>query len=46
MEKLKVTKNNIRIDDYLKDELNLSRSKIQKLIKNNDVLVEEKICIV
>lgn len=42
MEKLKVTKNNIRIDDYLKDELNLSRSKVQKLIKNNDVLVNDK----
>ena len=32
-------KDNIRIDIYLSEELDLSRSKVQKLIKNNKVLV-------
>ena len=32
-------KDNIRIDIYLSEELYLSRSKVQKLIKNNKVLV-------
>ncbi len=42
MNKLIVTKENIRIDDFLTKELNLSRSKIQKMIKNNYVLVNNK----
>ena len=32
-------KDNIRIDIYLSEELDLSRSKVQKLIKNNKVFV-------
>lgn len=34
---------NIRIDKYLIDKLNLSRSKVQKLIDNEKVLVNDKI---
>jgi len=33
---------NIRIDKYLIDKLNISRSKVQKLIDNNNVLVNNK----
>ena len=33
---------NIRIDKYLIDKLNLSRSKVQKLIENEKVLVNKK----
>lgn len=36
---LKVEENNVRIDQYLSNKLDLSRSKIQKLIKNNQVLL-------
>lgn len=32
----------IRIDKYLIDKLNISRSKIQKLIENNNILVNDK----
>lgn len=36
---IKVEENNIRIDKYLKDKLDLSRSKIQKLIEEEKILV-------
>ncbi len=36
---LKVKVSNIRIDQYLVEELNLSRSKIQKLLKEEKILV-------
>ena len=36
---VKVEKNNIRIDKYLNEELDISRSKIQKLIKDDRILV-------
>ena len=39
---VKVEKNNIRIDKYLNDELDISRSKIQKLIKDERILVNGK----
>lgn len=39
---LKVEENNERIDQYLSSKLDLSRSKIQKLIKNNQVLLNGK----
>lgn len=39
MNKIIVNENNLRIDDYLTKELELSRSKIQKMIKNNNILV-------
>ena len=32
-------KDNIRLDSYLTEELDVSRSKIQKLIKSDKVLV-------
>lgn len=38
-----VNKTGERLDSYLADELNISRSKIQKLIKNNMVLVNDEI---
>ena len=38
-----VDSDNIRIDKYLIDKLNISRSKVQKLIDNNKVLVNDKI---
>ncbi len=41
--KLLVEKNNIRIDIYISNEINCSRSKITKLIKDNKVLVNGKI---
>lgn len=43
MKELISNKENIRIDSYLKDELDLSRSKIQKLIKGKKILVNGKI---
>ena len=39
---VKVIKNDLRLDQYLKDELNVSRSKIQKLIKEDRILVNGK----
>lgn len=39
---LKAKTNNIRIDKYLITELNISRNKIQKLIDNNQILVNNK----
>ncbi len=39
---IRVEKNNIRLDSYLKDELDISRSKVQKLIKDGRVLVNQK----
>lgn len=39
---LKTKTNNIRIDKYLITELNISRNKIQKLIDNNQILVNNK----
>lgn len=41
MEKIIVDKN-VRIDIYLIEKLNLSRSKIQNLIKNKEILVNDK----
>ena len=41
MEKIIVDKN-VRIDIYLIEKLNLSRSKIQNLIKNKGILVNDK----
>jgi len=34
--------NNERLDKYLKDKLNISRSKIQKLLKDGNILVNKK----
>ena len=39
---IRVEKNNIRLDSYLKDELNISRSKVQKLIKDGRIFVNDK----
>ena len=39
---LEVTRDNIRIDQYLATELDFSRSKIQKLIKQGKILVNGK----
>lgn len=40
--KIEVLENNIRLDNYLIDKLDSSRSKIQKQIKNNSILVNDK----
>ncbi len=40
---IKVEVNDIRIDKYLSNNTELSRSKIQKLIKDNKILVNDKI---
>lgn len=42
MMEIEVTKDNIRIDQYLVSELDISRSKIQKLIKQKSILVNGK----
>lgn len=39
---IEVNKDNIRVDQYLSTELDLSRSKIQKLIKQDKILVNDK----
>ena len=39
MEKIVVEEENIRIDTYLANKLNISRSKVQKLIKDQKILV-------
>ena len=41
MQKIVVNEDNIRLDVYLAKELDISRSKIQKLIKNNKILVND-----
>ena len=40
---LKSEKENVRIDQYLTEELDISRSKVQKLIKDEKVSVNGKI---
>jgi len=42
MKKIIVSENDIRIDQYLINELNISRSKIQKAIKNNNIKVNNE----
>jgi 23S rRNA pseudouridine1911/1915/1917 synthase len=36
-------KDNIRIDKYISEQLNISRSKVQKLLENGNVKVDDKI---
>ncbi len=43
MEKLIVEEENIRLDQYLSNNLNISRSKIQKLLKQNKIIVNGKV---
>lgn len=40
---LEVTKDNIRLDQYLATELDISRSKIQKLVSQDKILVNNKV---
>ena len=42
MEKLVVEEENIRLDQYLSNSLDISRSKIQKLLKQDKILVNGK----
>ena len=42
MKEVKVEKNNIRLDTYIANTLDISRSKVQKLIKQEKVLVNNK----
>ena len=41
---LEVNENNVRLDVYLTNNTELSRTKIQKLIKEGNVLVNNKVC--
>ena len=43
MKEIIVEENNIRLDSYLANNLDISRSKVQKLIKQEKILVNEKI---
>ena len=43
MQKIMVDADNIRLDIYIANKLNISRSKVQKLIKQNKVLVNNKL---
>ena len=43
MEKIKVLENDIRLDQYISNSLDISRSKIQKLIKQEKVKVNGKV---
>ena len=43
MEKLIIKEENIRLDQYLSNNLNISRSKIQKLLKQNKIIVNGKV---
>ena len=43
MKELVVEESNIRLDSYLANKLDISRSKVQKLIKSDKVLVNDKI---
>ena len=42
MKEVRVEENNIRLDTYLANNLDISRSKIQKLIKQGKILVNDK----
>ena len=39
---VKVRENNIRLDKYLEDEIDFTRSKIKKLVDNGNILVNDK----
>ena len=43
MKEVKVEKDNIRLDSYLANTLDISRSKIQKLIKQEKILVNDNV---
>lgn len=43
MKEVKVEESNIRLDSYLASKLDISRSKIQKLIKQQKILVNDKL---
>lgn len=42
MDKIKVEEDNVRLDTFLANKLDISRSKVQKLIKQEKVLVNDK----
>ncbi len=43
MKEILVEENNIRLDTYLANKLDISRSKVQKLIKQEKILVNDKV---